>query len=236
MEFPRLALRALACAALLPLLTGCPSKEERELAEKKRFGGVLENPDQSPQFIAFIGKLRKAVSARDYDMMVKLMTSNFGYDLEAPTEGPLLAIQYWNQYGLWPELERVLASEFSPKDRFVVAPPEFALATDKKPYTGFRAGVVDTSNGYRFAYFVSDQSFGPTAAESDPGAAYPAQPQAPSSGRINPTTYNAPAEDLGLPQANPTLSDGPRVIANPQDLEYNATPVPMPPGPLAPAP
>lgn len=239
MEISRYTVRALLCAALLLPLTGCPpNDEEKDPAKKaeqdRRFGGVMDNPQESPQFKAFIGKLRQAVSNRDYDMIVKLTTPNFGYDLNVNTEGPLLAIQYWNQNGLWPELERVLSMPFHKKDRFVVGPPEFAFQTEKRPYTGFRAGMIETSNGYRFAYFVSDQSYGSA------GGAYESVPApTPGPGAPDPNTYigdTPPSDALPLPQSTPPMPDGPRVLANPQDLETMPR-VPRPnSGPLTPAP
>ncbi len=232
MDISRYPVRAFLCAALLLSLTGCPTPEEKKAAEDKRFGGVMENPQESPQFQAFIGKLRKAVANRDYDMIVKMTTPNFGYDLSSNSEGPLLAIQYWNQNGLWPELERVLSMPFIKKGQFLVGPPQFAMQTTKKPYSGFRAGVIDTSNGYRLAYFVGDSAGG--AVSSDAASPAPVGP--------DPNTYigdTPPSDSLPLPQSTPPMPNGPRVLANPTELEYNATPMPRIPrqaGPLTPAP
>lgn len=214
--------RLLCGVAVAALMTGCPPiTEEGKKAHAETYGSVMENPQQSPAFTAFIGKLRRAVNLRDYPMMASMMTANFGFDLNSNLEGPAPAIQYWNQNGLWPELERILAMEFSKYDRYLVSPPAFAMQTEKKPYTGFRAGIEETRSGFKFAYFVSDQSYGAATYNTTPA------------GLPDPRTYEGDTpptdtySDLPLPQSQQT-PEGPRVLANPTSPEYMGAPVPLP--------
>ncbi len=100
-----------------------------------------------------LSTLRKAVSQRDMPVIASLMTSSFGYSLNPLREGDGV-FAYWDEKGLWGELELILNEEFVPLDNFMVSPPEFAM--DPENYRGYRAGLVNTPAGWRFAYFVTD--------------------------------------------------------------------------------
>lgn len=148
-------------------LTGCKSPEQKEKAKQAKQAAALtkktkpklreENTDVD--FQAFVGRLRKAVVARDRETLRSMMTPDFGYKLEPEMSGlePSATgpgvFQYWDQQGLWTELEGILSEKFVPKGAFMVAPPQFA--NDAVNYDGYRAGVRRVNGSWKFAYFVN---------------------------------------------------------------------------------
>lgn len=112
-------------------------------------------PDASSDvtYQAFLGRLRKAVEKHDVQEIAAMMTSDFGYRLDPPGEGEGV-FQYWDEKGLWPELQSILNERFAPKGNFMVAPPQFALDPD---YHGYRAGITMVNGSWKFAYFVAEQ-------------------------------------------------------------------------------
>src|SRR5207253_620723 len=104
-------------------------------------------------FQSFIGRLRKAAAARDMQALAAMMTPDFGYRLDPPGEGEGV-FQYWDENGLWKELQLVLADKFVPKGNYMVSPPQFAA--DAEHYTGYRAGAGMVNGSWKFAYFVKD--------------------------------------------------------------------------------
>ena len=144
----------IAVAALLPLV-GCKTTEEKKTVETAETRNDMENPSKDVSYQSFIGRLRKAVAARDTQVVASMMTSNFGYLLVPEGgysgEGPGV-FQYWDEKGLWDELELILRSQFVPKGNFMVAPAEFATEAG---YRGYRAGITQVNGSWRFAYFVS---------------------------------------------------------------------------------
>lgn len=146
-------------------LTGCKSPAEKEKAKqaaaltKKPKPPKLREENTDVDFQAFVGRLRKAVGARDRETLRSMMTPDFGYKLEpemsglepSPT-GPGV-FQYWDQQGLWTELEGILSEKFVPKGAFMVAPPQFA--NDAVNYDGYRAGIRRINGSWKFAYFVN---------------------------------------------------------------------------------
>ena len=61
--------------------------------------------------------------------------------------------QYWDENGLWVELDGILSERFVQKEDYMVAPPQFAdPAAD---YTGYRAGIRRENGSWKFVYFVN---------------------------------------------------------------------------------
>jgi len=60
--------------------------------------------------------------------------------------------QYWDEQGLWPELQGILSEKFVQKGAYMVAPPQFA--DESLNYDGYRAGVRRVNGSWKFAYFV----------------------------------------------------------------------------------
>lgn len=150
-------------ASILLLLalvgTGCKSSakraKEKEAAQAKK---EAAKPQESTDldFQAFVGRLRKAVQARDANTVASMMTTDFAFvmgatpDADRKGEG---VFQYWEQNGLWPELEGILSEKFLKKDEFMVAPPQFANPAVE--YDGYRAGIQRVNGSWKFAYFVN---------------------------------------------------------------------------------
>ena len=139
--------------------TGCKSaakraKEREAAAKKKTELEATVNPDVD--FQAFLGRLRKAVAARDMNTLASMMTPDFAYvmgaspDQDRKGEG---VFQFWDENGLWPELAGILSEKFVMKDDFMVAPPQFANPAVE--YDGYRAGIRRVGGSWRFAYFVN---------------------------------------------------------------------------------
>ncbi len=145
------------------VLTGCKSPErkekEKQAALSKKTKAKLREETSDVDFQAFVGRLRKAVATRDIEMLKSMMTPNFGYKLEpkmegleAGPEGPGV-FQYWNDQGLWTELDGILSEKFLKKGNYMVAPPQFA--DESLSYDGYRAGITRVNGSWKFAYFVN---------------------------------------------------------------------------------
>jgi len=80
------------------------------------------------------------------------MTDDFGYRLNPEGSGNGV-FQYWDEQGLWPELQGILSEKFVQKGNYMVAPPQFA--DESLSYDGYRAGVRRVNGSGKFAYFVS---------------------------------------------------------------------------------
>ena len=154
-------MRTLACLLLLfaiPLV-GCKSAAKRakarEAAEAKKDQQTTEvSADQD--FQAFLSRLRKAVQARDLQTVASMMTPDFAYVMGSNEEEDQKGegvFQYWEEHGLWPELEGIISEKFVKKGDYMVAPPQFANpAVD---YDGYRAGIRRVNGSWKFAYFVN---------------------------------------------------------------------------------
>jgi hypothetical protein len=142
--------------ALVIALTGCQTaknKAKKDALNKKTKASLREETTDV-DFQAFIGRLRKAVAARDMNALAGMMTANFGYKLNPPMEGDGV-FKYWDEQNLWPELDGILSEKFvkSEDNDFMVAPPQFA---DKSlHYDGYRAGIRRVNGSWKFAYFVN---------------------------------------------------------------------------------
>jgi hypothetical protein len=139
--------------------TGCKSaakrqKDQEAAAQKKADLEATANPDVD--FQAFVGRLRKAVSARDMNAVAAMMTPDFAYVMgdgpESDRKGEGV-FQFWDENGLWPELEGILSEKFVAKGDWMVAPPQFANPAVE--YEGYRAGIRRVGGSWKFAYFVN---------------------------------------------------------------------------------
>lgn len=127
-------------------------------------------PDQSGDvaFQAFIGRLRNAAAAHDMNTIATMMTPDFAYFLGANPAQDRKGdgvFQYWDEQGLWQELNGILAEKFVPNGGYMVAPPQFADASLN--YDGYRAGMRLVNGSWKFVYFVR------TAQADQPAPAQP---------------------------------------------------------------
>ncbi len=139
-------------------LTGCKSatkrKKDTAAAKTKKEPAAEESSDVDLQ--AFIGRLRKAVQAHDVESVAGMMTTDFAFVMGAAPEQDRKGegvFQYWDENGLWPELEGILSEKFVKKGDFMVAPPQFANTS--VDYDGYRAGLRRVNGSWKFAYFVN---------------------------------------------------------------------------------
>jgi hypothetical protein len=145
-------------------LSGCKtSKEDKDKKDPakidKRTKAELREENGDVDFQAFVGRLRKAVAAHDASTIASMMTANFAYHLgatEAEDRTGDGVFKYWDDNGLWPELEGILSERFAKKGDFWVAPPQYADPT--LDYSGYRAGIRRTGGSWKFVYFVTGVS------------------------------------------------------------------------------
>lgn len=155
----RLALRLylhLGLALCLSLsLPGCAtfrSKKDKHAAVEKKPKAPPREENGEVDFQAFVGRLRKAVAAHDVNTIATMMTTDFGYSLNPEKTGDGV-FQYWDENGLWPELEGILSEKFAKKGEFWVTPPQFA--DESLNYDGFRVGIHRVNGSWKFVYFVN---------------------------------------------------------------------------------
>jgi hypothetical protein len=159
-HFSVMKTRLFGCLILLAALafTACPTNPKKR---SKKPGTTKQAPPVGEEsadvdFQAFVGRLRKAVKAHDVNTLATMMTPNFAYVLGAtPTEdrqGPGV-FQYWDENGLWIELDGILSERFIQKEDYMVAPPQFA--DPAMDYIGYRAGIQRVNGSWKFAYFVN---------------------------------------------------------------------------------
>ena len=155
-------MKTIACLLLVFAVaaSGCKSASKRA-KDKAAAQAKKQDPERGQEtsevdFQAFLGRLRKAVAARDLNAVAAMMTPDFAYVMGSTPEGDRKGegvFQYWDENGLWPELEGILSETFVKKDEYMVAPPQFAnVALD---YTGYRAGIRRVGGSWKFAYFVN---------------------------------------------------------------------------------
>ena len=137
-------------------LNGCgmfnSKKDEKKPALNKRAKADLREENNDVDFQAFVGRLKKAVSAHDVNTLAGMMTPDFGYSLNPERAGDGV-FKYWDENNLWPELEGILTEKFAKKGDFWVAPPQFADPTLN--YDGYRVGIRRVSGSWKFVYFVN---------------------------------------------------------------------------------
>ena len=136
-------------------LGGCKTASEKEKAKqealkKKAKAELREDNDVDLQ--AFIGRLRKAVAAKDIKTLGEMMTPDFGYKLSPEATGSGV-FKYWDENNLWPELDGILSEKFVKKGGYMVAPPQFA--DESLNYDGYRAGIRRVNGSWKFVYFVN---------------------------------------------------------------------------------
>ncbi|MGZ4966348.1 MAG: hypothetical protein ACXWAV_06725 [Chthoniobacterales bacterium] len=145
--------------SLVVICAGCkaPEKKEKDKAAAKAKKDQAEaeaNPEVD--FQAFVGRLRKAVQARDMQAIAQMMISDFAFVMGSTAEQDRKGegvFQYWDENGLWPELEGILAEKFVKKGDYMVAPPQFANSAID--YDGYRAGIRRVNGSWKFVYFVN---------------------------------------------------------------------------------
>lgn len=138
---------------------GCKSAAKREKEQKaaqaKKDAQTTETT-ADVDFQAFITRLRKAVQSRDMNTLAAMMTSDFAYVMGATSSADRKGegvFQYWDENGLWPELEGIFSETFVKKDDYMVAPPQFA--NPALDYDGYRAGIRRVNGSWKFVYFVN---------------------------------------------------------------------------------
>jgi hypothetical protein len=152
--------RLLQCLTVLAALSlvACPTTDPKKNAKKAAHTAERPTGEQSSDldFQAFVSRLRKAVKAHDADTIASMMTTDFAYVLGATPaqdrQGPGV-FQYWDENGLWVELDGILSERFVEKEGYMVAPPQFADPAAE--YTGYRAGIRRENGSWKFVYFVN---------------------------------------------------------------------------------
>jgi hypothetical protein len=139
-------------------LSGCSAFHKH----KKKDAATVQNEERLAQdsqgmdFQSFIGRLRKAVKVRDMNTIASMMTPDFAYKMGATPADDLKGdgvFKYWDDNGLWEELDGILSENFVPKNDFMVAPPQFA--DENLNYDGYRAGIRRVNGSWKFIYFVN---------------------------------------------------------------------------------
>jgi hypothetical protein len=143
-------LRLLVCAALLFSVAGCKTLEapykKKDEDEKK----PMKDQSGDQTFMAFLGRLRIAVSKHDKAVLASMMTADFGWRWDTPPPGET-PFAYWDQQNTWGDLQQLLKKQFVPNGNYMVAPPQ--VVTDKN-YAGFRIGLRTEGGSWKIAYFV----------------------------------------------------------------------------------
>jgi hypothetical protein len=127
-------------------------KSDKKPAVNKRAKAELREENNEVDFQAFVGRLKKAISAHDVNALAGMMTEDFGYSLNPEKSGDGV-FKYWDENNLWPELEGIMTERFVKKDDFWVAPPQFADPTLN--YDGYRVGIRRVKGSWKFVYFVN---------------------------------------------------------------------------------
>ena len=137
-------------------LDGCKSHGKRETEKKpavdKRAKAELREENSDVDFQAFVGRLRKAVQAHDVQALASMMTEDFGFSINPERSGEGV-FKYWDENGLWQELEGIMTERFAKKGEFWVAPPQFA--NEALNYDGYRVGIRRVNGSWKFIYFVN---------------------------------------------------------------------------------
>lgn len=154
-----LAASFLVCAAFL--LNGCSLFHSHRKEKKPAAAAAKAKAEKRPEnseidFQAFLGRLRKAVSAHDANTIASMMTEDFAYVMGATPEQDRKGegvFKYWDENNLWPEIEGILSEKFVQKGDFWVAPAQFA--DESLNYDGYRVGIRRVNGSWKFVYFVN---------------------------------------------------------------------------------
>ena len=134
-------------------------------AKTERVGNVERNPQPlygDKSFREFLLRLRTAIHRRDRNTIASMMTVPFGYNIkprrngssQTLSKGEGEVLKYWDENGLWVELDRVFAEGFAMQGNYAVAPPQFAVSPPS--YRGYRAAIVRVNGRWKFKYFQKD--------------------------------------------------------------------------------
>jgi hypothetical protein len=140
-------------------LAGCNTtdpQKKKDAEIKKRAKADLREENDNVDFQAFIGRLKKAVAAHDIQTLSNMMIPDFAYVLgasEAEDRKGDGVFKYWDENGLWAELDGILTERFTKKEDFWVVPPQFA--DPSLHYSGYRAGIRRMGGSWKFVYFVN---------------------------------------------------------------------------------
>lgn len=138
---------------------GSKKDDKKPAIDKKKAKADLREENTDVDFQAFVGRLKKAISAHDVNTLASMMTEDFGYVVGAtPAEDRKGdgVFKYWDDNNLWPELEAIVTTEkFVKKDPggFWVAPPQWA--DPSLNYDGYRMGIRRVNGSWKFVYFVN---------------------------------------------------------------------------------
>jgi hypothetical protein len=127
-------------------------KSDKKPAVNKRAKAELREENNEVDFQAFVGRLKKAISAHDVNALAGMMTEDFGYSLNPEKSGDGV-FKYWDENNLWPELEGIMTERFVKKGEFWVSPPQFA--DPSLNYDGYRMGIRRVKGSWKFVYFVN---------------------------------------------------------------------------------
>lgn len=145
-----MSFRIVPCLLAALAFAACETPYKKKDEEEKK---PLRHAAEDQAFQAFVGRLRVAAAKKDLPTLASMMTVDFGYRWD-PAPASENVFTYWDEHGVWPELEAVLKEKFVPVDTYMVAPPQFA--TDPN-YNGYRAGLRQIKGSWRFAYFVPSE-------------------------------------------------------------------------------
>ncbi len=143
---PRFVVCALIAVSLAACNTLSSPYKKKDDEEKK----PMKDQSGDQTFMAFLGRLRIAVSKHDRQVLASMMSSDFGYRWDTPPPGET-PFDYWDQQGTWGDLQEVMKQKFVPNGRYMVAPPQ--VVSDAN-YAGFRVGLRTVNGSWKFAYFV----------------------------------------------------------------------------------
>ncbi len=154
-------MKTIACILLLFAVAVCgckttPAKEKDKKTAQTKKEAAAQEESSDVDFQAFLGRLRKAAQSHDMNAIAEMMTPDFAFVMGGTPETDRKGegvFQYWDEHGLWPELEGILSEKFVKKEDFMVAPPQFANPT--VDYDGYRAGIKRVNGSWKFAYFVN---------------------------------------------------------------------------------
>ncbi len=142
------------------VLGGCSSPESKKKKEaaalKKRAQAELRDENSDVDFQAFVGRLKKAVAAHDVNTLASMMVEDFLYVVggtQAEDRKGDGVFKYWDDNGLWTELDAILTERFAKKENVWVSPPQWA--DPALHYDGYRVGVTRVGGSWKFIYFVN---------------------------------------------------------------------------------
>ena len=110
--------------------------------------------------MAFVGRLRQVVAAHDTETLAAMMTTDFGYVLDPPREGPGVFRLLGRKQPVAGVTDAVVKERFVPFGDRTSTFTWFRrpnLPANPTTYTGYRAGIHLINGSWKFAYFVNGQ-------------------------------------------------------------------------------